>query len=387
MRLINIGDAQPGMMLAREIVDRDGSTLLRERVVLTKAYIRTLRMKGYTRFFIREEDDAIAVAGEHDVSLAVRAMAIETLQTAYESIEEEVGSLRVQSAREIEIALDAKGVQDLVSEDGPLAEIGSVVDRILDEVLSRRTLAGLTSIKSASSSVLNHSIDVCAVSVMIGHLIDLPKSRIEPLAMGALLHDIGVIFLDTQVIGDQRIIQHTQLGYELLRQSDQANALAPHAAYEHHECPDGTGLPRGLRGSNTIRRDRALPPPVPTLIGEIVAVANVYDNLLTGTDAHEPMATDEALRTIKTMAGSKLNREIVQTLMRAVPVFPLGTEVVIRNGPLRSYTAVVTRVHRDALDRPVITLTHDMQRRRVPPEEIDLSQSEDIEIRGKGLDA
>jgi hypothetical protein len=46
---------------------------------------------------------------------------------------------------------------------------------------------------------------------------------------------------------------------------------------------------------------------------------------------------------------------------------------------------VVSKVNPAALDRPVIILTHDNHGKRIPPEEIDLTNAPDIEVRGKGI--
>ena len=89
---------------------------------------------------------------------------------------------------------------------------------------------------------------------------------------------------------EERVRRHTQLGFEMLRHTGRADILAPRIALEHHEHQDGTGLPRGLEGSNAIARKRSAMSPVPTLIGEIAAIANRrfierrYEDIYSGED-------------------------------------------------------------------------------------------------------
>ena len=366
-------------------MDPAGRVLLQEGVALNEAYIEALRAKGYTRLYVRDPGDLVEIAIEEDVSPAVRVVAYQTLRDAYTSIEKEVTLLRAHLSKDIVEVFDAESVRVLLSDKGHLSSILSIVNQILEEVLSHATLAGLTSIKSADTEAYDHSIDVCVISIMIGAATGLDNVRLRQLAAGSLLHDIGKIFLEPHVQGKARIIQHTKLGFELLKNAENSDIMAPYVAYEHHEHQDGSGLPRGLRGSNSLKRNRNLPPPIPTVVGEIAAVANIYDNLLSGSDRHEPMPPDAAVKVIRDAAGVIFNKEVVAAFLRVVPIYPQGTEVVVRTGKYRNFVGVVSKVNPAALDRPVIILTHDNHGKRIPPEEIDLTNAPDIEVRGKGI--
>jgi HD-GYP domain-containing protein (c-di-GMP phosphodiesterase class II) len=72
-------------------------------------------------------------------------------------------------------------------------------------------------------------------------------------------------------------------------------------------------------------RNRLSTPPIPTLVGEIAAAANLYDNLLTGSPSRPALTTDLAVQAIYDASGTHLNKEIVTAFIRLVPVFPLGT--------------------------------------------------------------
>ncbi len=385
MQLVPIDKIKPGQLVARAVMDTTGRVLLHEGVALTEEYIQALREKGYMRLYVKEPDEAVDVTIEEDVSPAVRARAFQTLREVYTSIEKEVNQLRAESSKDITHAFESESIKALLSDKGPLANILEVVSQILEEVLSRSTLAGLTSIKSADTQMYDHAIDVCALCIMIGSVVGLDYARLRQLATGALLHDIGKIFLEPHVQGRSQIIQHTKLGFELLKSSESADIMAPHVAYEHHEHQDGSGLPRGLRGSNTLKRNRNMPPPIPTLIGEIAAVGNVYDNLLTGSDKRVPMSPDKALRVIRGGAGKTFNKEVVMAFLRVVPVYPQGIQVIVRSGRYRGYWGIVVKVNPIALDQPIVFLTHNNHNMRIRPEEIDLSKATDIEIRPKGV--
>ena len=220
-------------------------------------------------------------------------------------------------------------------------------------------------------------------AIMIARSAGMEGVRLKQLATGCLLHDIGKVFVDAALDPVTKIRQHTLLGYELLRNGENPDILAPHVALEHHEHQDGTGEPRGLVSSNTLERNRNLPLPIPTLLAEIAAVANEYDHLLTGSETSAPLPPDETLAAIRERAGTHFNKAVVQHFLRVVPVYPLGTEITVLSEEFRNYTGVVTGINPTHLDRPVVTLIKDSLNRLINTGPIDLKEKEDMLIRCK----
>jgi putative nucleotidyltransferase with HDIG domain len=383
MRQINVRQAKPGLITGREVIDEKGQVLLHRHVPLTPVYIEALLHKGFSRIWVIDPEEEPIVELEDDIPAEVRTEAHLALRSAFEEIEKEVGKLQGDNLQKIIAAFNADSFKALLGSDGPLGQIIEAAQSIMRSVLSRTTLAGLTSIKSKDTFLYEHSVDVCAIALMIGRAAGLKTDRLRQLAAGCLLHDIGKVFLEDTVTGDKEIFQHTTLGYELLRASEDKDILTPHVAYEHHERPDKTGLPRGLRAGNFVMRDRSQPPPIPTALGEIAAVANAYDRLLSGARNRPALRPDEALKEISEGAGTAYNREVVQAFLRIVPVYPLGTEVIVKSERYRNHVGVVTRVNASQLDRPVITLVRDGRGQRMRHTPVDLAAEADIHIRSK----
>jgi putative nucleotidyltransferase with HDIG domain len=380
MRVVKVDSLQSGYVVGKALLDERGQTLLHAGVVLSEKYIDTLKEKGYTHLYVNDGDCEVNVAPEDELSPIVRARAMNAMREMFDSIEQELPTVKTFTYDDIKRFCASDVVKDLIGADGPMKSLLTCVDSILDEVLTRSTLAGLTSLKSDDTRLYAHSIDVCIVSIMIGQYIGMNNVRMRQLATGALLHDIGKIFLD-KATGERNSIRlHTVLGYELLRNNDDPDILAPHVAYQHHEHQDGTGQPRGLVGSNTIERNRNLPPPVPALIAEIAAVANCYDNLLNGKYDKAPLSPDRALNRIRQWSGTRLNREVVNAFLRVVPVFPIGVDVIIEGGVFNGCHAIVTDVTQNALDRPRVAIFRDASGRLVEPFEFDLSAVDDEEV-------
>lgn len=381
MRLISLNNLEEGMIIGRPVIDDDGRILLNGGKELTSAYIAALKIKGFESIYVADQGAGVIIEGDDDLNVATRAKAIHALRRAYELIEDRVPGLRERSFSDISKAMASEEIRGLMDKGGPFDEIEGAASSIMSEVLNRSTLAGLTSIKSIDSQLYHHSVDVCVVALMIGKEVSLSGAQLKQLALGALLHDIGKIFVNPASDDKTKVREHCLLGYEMLRNSPNPDILAPHVALEHHECQDGTGEPRGLRGSNTIARDRSQPPPIPTLIGEIAAVANVYDNLLTGTASNPALTPDAAIQAMRSISGKRLNRELVNAFVRMAPVFPQGIEVLVRSEKYKGYIGIVTRVNPDKLDRPQIILFRDNQKKLIEPIEIDMRNERDIQVR------
>ncbi len=114
---------------------------------------------------------------------------------------------------------------------------------------------------------------------MIAKELHVPSGQLIHLAKGCLLHYLGLLFVKDEPDEEKRIRQHTRLGFELLKTSDEGDILVPCIAHEHHEHQGGTGLPSGLKGSNIVFRNRCQKGPVMTPVGEIAAVADTFGGL------------------------------------------------------------------------------------------------------------
>jgi putative two-component system response regulator len=140
---------------------------------------------------------------------------------------------------------------------------------------------------------------------------------IELIVKAAPLHDIGKVGIPDHILlkpgpldpYEWRIMQtHTRLGAEaieaaLIDEDDQAPLaflhIAMDIAYSHHEKWDGSGYPDGLRG-----------PAIP-LPARLMAVADVFDALISRRVYKPAMPFDEAADIIRAGKGSHFDPDIV----------------------------------------------------------------------------
>lgn len=189
MRLIATSRAKDGMEIGRDVlVGRpDGVPLLRAGVALTPRYRELLVRAGVSAIYIEDEASA-GIEIEHALDDRARAVATRAVATAY------------QTARDA-------FTQDRHLAPESVSALQHVVDMIMSQIeLSSGAALALADLSSADGYTFQHSIDVTAVGLVIGHRyfrtygwVDYRgerqfgriNERLSTLGLGLLLHDIG----------------------------------------------------------------------------------------------------------------------------------------------------------------------------------------------------
>ncbi|SOH04617.1 HD-GYP domain-containing protein [Candidatus Kuenenia stuttgartiensis] len=253
--------------------------------------------------------------------------------------------------------------------------------------MDREVLAGLNTIKTHDNYTYEHSVDSAIVALLFAKRLRLDRNKLKQIAIGKLLHDIGNIFIDMEILNkreklseheNEQIKKHSVLGYELLKDLEHVGFVAAHIAYQHHEWQDGSGYPLGLKGSNTFDfynvneicySDEAKI----ILPAEIAAIADFYDACVANRPFRPPIPHDIVYELIKNGAETHFNKELVRYFLDLLPKYPVGTEIKIKNGAYEGFTGFVFSLNRDSLNRPVIKILYDNNKKKINPVVIDLS--------------
>jgi putative two-component system response regulator len=147
---------------------------------------------------------------------------------------------------------------------------------------------------------------------------------VEMVASSARLHDVGKIHIFDMVLNKpgkldseeyEKMKLHTTEGARIIdrmiKQTGEEEFLnnAKLFAEYHHECWDGTGYPHGLSGTE-----------IP-LQGRIMAIADVYDALVSLRPYKEAFTNEEAVHIIMTMAGKHFDPKIVEVFLEVKDQF------------------------------------------------------------------
>ncbi len=152
----------------------------------------------------------------------------------------------------------------------------------------------------------------------------LDEEAIELLYLSAPLHDVGKvgvrdhILLKTGRLDEaefHEMQKHTIYGHDALRITEEKLGqstflrLAREIAYTHQEKWDGSGYPRGLKGEE-----------IP-LSGRLMALADVYDALISKRVYKPPMPHDDAVRIILDGKGRHFDPDVADAFSKLHAVF------------------------------------------------------------------
>lgn len=103
----------------------------------------------------------------------------------------------------------------------------------------------------------DHSLGVARLARLLGERFNLPQARCDMIEIAGLLHDLGKLRVPDEILekpsqldAEERMVinTHSFETYQILRNIDGFEEIAPWAAY-HHEEPDGNGYPFHLHGA------------------------------------------------------------------------------------------------------------------------------------------
>ncbi|MGO4174340.1 HD-GYP domain-containing protein [Bosea sp. TAF32] len=154
---------------------------------------------------------------------------------------------------------------------------------------------------------------------------ELNDATLELLFKSAPLHDIGKVGIPDSILlkpgkldeEERAVMQtHAELGRLAIANAERhlgASSsflrLAKEIAYTHHERWDGAGYPQGLAGL-------AIP-----LAGRLMAIADVYDALVTERVYKPAMTHDEAVAVVLSERGRQFDPRLVDVFIAIAPLF------------------------------------------------------------------
>lgn len=311
MRYITIDKAESGMTIAKSLFDNADRVLVGRGTMLTGDYIEKLEMRGFGGFYI-EDELSKDINIDETISMELRSRAVKTLKDC-----------------DIDATLD-------------------IAKSIVEQIQSAATLTlDMIDLRNFDDYTYKHSVNVAVLSTVIGMGLDLREGELVDLCAGAVLHDIGKLSLDPEIINKtgfltseeyELVKTHSRRSYELLKDKWNIAATTKVAVLEHHENEDGSGYPLNLMCGDIHR------------YAKIIHVADVYDALTTKRPYKKAYSIPEAMEYLMGSCGRLFDKKIVEAFLRYVPVYPKGVTIrlsdgkegiVVENSSLRTLRPVI----------------------------------------------
>jgi HD-GYP domain-containing protein (c-di-GMP phosphodiesterase class II) len=300
MRFVPSHCLQENMVLAKNIYSYEGIVLLAADVSLTKEYIDSIKKLSINGVYIKD-DISKEIEIRNIISEKLRIEAVKSISLMYTDTSKLI-----------------------------LNRIEMIVERILGEVLSNRSLmVNMIDIKSFDDYIFTHAVHVAILSLIIGISLNLDSKQLKRLTMGALLHDIGKVFIpkeilnkDEDITDEEKVIlkKHPELGYKYIKKYYSFPPTAYIGILQHHERYDGNGYPDQKSGDGI------------SIFGRIICICNVYDNLISEKPNKKAYLPSDAIEYIMGNSGMIFDPKLVKIFIKKVAPYPLGTIIKLSNG-------------------------------------------------------
>jgi HD-GYP domain-containing protein (c-di-GMP phosphodiesterase class II) len=387
---ISINDAAPGMIVARSVLGGGGNgVLLATGYILNDLVISRCRRTGMRSVWVHLDGEAVLPAGNVNDQLALQAQ-----QTWKDNMDllQKVGEVQDLTLENLtRFTADAGRFKNIVASEA----MKSIVDQIIRSILGQEPLmVNLASMRTKDGYLHQHALDVTITALMIASKLKFTMQEIQELALGCFLMDLGMIIVPDAVLEKSSaltmqeshlISEHPAVGFAILRANDGININVAHVAYQHHERSDGRGFPRGLKADDT------MPQKILHHAGgnihryaQVAAVADLYISSISPRPGKSlALSPLDAMRNLIIEAGKGLNSHVVNALISLIPIYPMGTRIIISKSPnnlLLGSSGVVTKANMDDKEKPQILLLTDKFKRKIKPIQVDLTREKGTEI-------
>ena len=251
-----------------------------------------------------------------------------------------------------------------------LGLINDVSREIVESVLrNSNAMAILTRIQDKDGFNWRHMTN-CAILVSVfAKYLGLKPEIIQQLAMGAMLHDVGHARLPQGLVNKpgklselehKAVKKHVVNSLGLVKGEQGITPLMMDMIINHHERVDGSGYPRGLKGTKVTKAAR------------IMAIVDVYDAMTSERCYQQGAEPVHALRYLLSNKD-KFDGELVQRFIKCLGVHPVGTIVKLTNERL----ALVLQGNKKAPTEPMVRIFYNTKHmHHITAKDIDLSSQE-----------
>ncbi len=346
MRKVSLAMVTPEMKLGRSIYS-DTVMLIRKGTSNLNRYANKLNELGIYNLYIEDEvSEGIEIADV--ISEETRTRCKSVLADTFTRFRES-GSF------------DSQGISGMVT-------------ILLNDVMSQpNIIISLNDIGSTKDETLIHCVNVAVYGLILAHRVGMNEVSLRDLAQGLLLHDIGKIALDQNILYKPTVLseeefehikQHPILGYDILKKDPLLTEASRQIALYHHERLDGSGYAYGSEGGelNTLIR--------------IASIVDVYEALTSPRCYRKSFTPSKAAEILTADAVEKLDAQLVAQFFQSIAIYPNGNMLLLSDGN----QAVVKEQVPGFPFRPVVRLIEKKDGKDIPGKEIDLSTTLNITV-------
>jgi HD-GYP domain-containing protein (c-di-GMP phosphodiesterase class II) len=229
-------------------------------------------------------------------------------------------------------------------------------------------LSCMSRLRDKDNYLAEHSLNSSILMTIFAKHLDMDYRKIQELALGAFLHDIGMTFLsDTLLKKTSKFTKneaeerktHVSLGLKLLEDTPSVSHMAMTLLLEHHERLDGSGYPNQLKG-NAISK-----------YGRMMAIVDSYDAMTGERPFQVTEFAIDALNILAAESPEKYDADLVKVFTGAISSYPVGTLVQLASKKL----GIISQLNKGEPLKPYVRVFYNTKSKHaIAVEEINLSK-------------
>lgn len=228
--------------------------------------------------------------------------------------------------------------------------VSVMADMVKLMISEPETLFALSMLKDYDNYTFTHSVNVSVISLAVGRACGLSEEELKILGLGALLHDLGKLKVDVEIITKPgrltseefaEIQKHPETGAELVVEMEGITPEVVDIVLGHHLRFDRSGYP----GNYQLKS-------MSTMI-DMTAIADTYDALTTLRSYQRPMTPRQATERLRELSGTALHPDFVEKFIESLGPYPVGTLVRLDSNEIGLVVKVEVKDH-DALNLKIL---------------------------------
>lgn len=252
----------------------------------------------------------------------------------------------------------------------PAEDIQTTTDAMVDSIFRNQdALTCMSRLQTKDVQLTEHSLNVAILMSVFAKHLNIDKRIIQELALGAFLHDIGIVLIPKEILNkksaltakENKIMQsHVALGLKLLEDSPSISYIAIKMVKEHHERLDGSGYPKQLKGNEISK------------YGRMIAIVNAYDSMTASRPYKNSVHPINAFKALVAESPDAYDEELVEKFIQCLGVYPVGTLVKLNSGKL----GLISKLNKQKPLHPYVRVFYNIRMNQaIPIKEINLSES------------
>jgi putative nucleotidyltransferase with HDIG domain len=182
----------------------------------------------------------------------------------------------------------------------------------LQDTVTQVIAALVASMEMRDRHMYRHSLREAGYAVALAQALRLPERQVRDIQRGALLHDIGKLFVGPEILRERDQLtedqfeaarKHAALGAHVISRVKELKEVAKIVRH-HHERFDGGGYPDGLA-------DDHIP-----LGARVVAIADAFGAMTEERPFRGMFTLEEALAELESGAGSQFDPKLVEVFVK-----------------------------------------------------------------------